>query len=63
MIAWAALEQLKAAEHCTEQIEDKKLMYFGREEINQLDFRPRWPLGDDISGRVKEMEIKNRKLQ
>lgn len=40
-----------------QQFEPLQLMYHGS-EMDSLDFRPRWPLGTDISEDVKRLKIK-----
>ena len=79
MIAWSALECLRWAKNTTglperspwQQLghaqadvhrEQLKLIY-SEEEVESLEFRPRWPLGEDISEAVKALNIKLPRLK
>ena len=78
MIAWTALEHLKSSMTSqdqslrqqttpTKEAERKlkckplQLLYYDS-EMDGLDFRPKWPLGEDISNSVKQSTIKLPKL-
>ena len=64
MIAWSALEQLKWREHeshdhrsLSHDLPNHCLLYSGG-EVDSIEFRPKWPLGEDVSDDVKELKIK-----
>lgn len=70
MIAWSALEHLKWVDHTsqspwqqsTQSMKTFKLLYFGS-EMEAVDFRPKWPLGTDLSEDVKSCNIKLPKMK
>ena len=67
MIAWAGIEYLNSFRFSPENNIVREKAHFGVrlfdvERLNELDFRPKWPLGLDVSHRVKDLDISSRKL-
>ena len=56
-LPWQQFGQAQAGVHLEQLFVPLKLIYYG-EEVESLDFRPSWPLGEDISEQVKALNIK-----
>lgn len=56
-LSWQQLGPAWADDHHKQQFAPLKLIYH-EDELESLDFRPSWPLGEDISEAVKASNIK-----